>query len=207
MYIGRTPTTGLAVASMALPVLHLSEISPDGVSLSCAVQAEDLALDPEDAVIPGGLALEVRAVKMGTTVYVTGTLSGIVRRQCVRCLADYDDPLRLVMTGEYHRDTDLKGQPAVWTSPERSMEEENDDIYSYTGDTIELGEMLREQVILAAPMQPLCREECLGLCPVCGQDLNVRRCECREEPVASPFTALKTLRDTLGPTKRTTNKK
>jgi uncharacterized protein len=40
--------------------------------------------------------------------------------------------------------------------------------------------MLREQVILAEPMHPLCREECLGICPVCGRDRNLAPCECKE---------------------------
>lgn len=198
---------GLAVAPMALPVLHLNEIPPNGLSLACDMQADDLALGPEDAVIPGGLALAVRAVKSGTAVHVTGTLSGTVRRQCVRCLAEYDDALRLVIAGEYHQDTDLKSRPAALESSERPVEEADDDIYHYTGETIELGEMLREQVILAAPMQPLCREDCRGLCPVCGQDLNVRRCECQEERIPSPFAALRILRDTMAPTKRTTKRK
>lgn len=191
---------------MALPVLHLNEIPQDGLSLSCDMQADDLALGPEDALIPDGLTLTARAVKAGATVHVTGTLSGTVRRQCVRCLAEYDDALRLVVVGEYHRDADLKSWPAAPEPLERPVEEGDDDIYHYTGETIELGEMLREQVILAAPMQPLCREDCRGLCPVCGQDLNVRRCECREERIPSPFAVLKTLRETMTPTKRTTKR-
>jgi uncharacterized protein len=64
--------------------------------------------------------------------------------------------------------------------------------------------MLREQVILDAPMQPLCREECQGLCPVCGQDRNERRCDCREQEQTSPFAVLATLRDQMnaGPARK-----
>jgi len=193
---------------MALPVLHLNEIPHEGLNLSCDVHADDLALGPEDVRIPGGLAMAVRAMKAGTAVHVTGTLSGTVRRQCVRCLKEYDDALRLPIVGEYHRDTDLKDRPAGRESPEGSGEDADDDTYVYEGEEIELGEMLREQVLLASPMQPLCDDDCLGLCPVCGQDLNVRRCGCREEQIQSPFAVLKKLRDTMRtPPKRTTKAK
>jgi uncharacterized protein len=184
---------------MPVPVLHLHEIPQEGLTLSCHVRAEDLALGPEDAMIPAGLALAVRAVKAGAVVHVTGMLSGVVRRQCVRCLAEYDDALRMAVAAEYHRDTDRKHRPAGPEPLLQPIEDADDDVYFYTGEAIELAEMVREQVILATPMQPLCREDCRGLCPVCGQDLNVRRCACQEERSPSPFAVLKTLRETMTP--------
>jgi uncharacterized protein len=193
---------------MALPVLRLHEIPDEGLSLSCDVQADDLALEPEDVRIPDGLAMAVNAVRAGTTVHVTGTLSGTARRQCVRCLKEYDDALWLPIAAEYYRDTELKSRPAGREPSERSDDDADDDGYVYAGEEIELGAMLREHVLLATPMQPLCHEECRGLCPVCGQDLNVHRCDCREEQIQSPFAVLKKLRDTM-PTspKRTTKAK
>ncbi len=193
---------------MALPVVHLNEIPSDGLRLSCEVLADELSLDPEDVLLSGGLAMALNAVSAGTTVYVTGTLSGTARRQCVRCLAEYQDTLRLPIVGEYHSETELKSPPTGREPGERSGADENDDTYVYTGEVIELGDMLREHLLLATPMQPLCREECLGLCPVCGQDLNERRCDCREAQIQSPFAVLKKLRETTpDPSKRTTKAK
>jgi uncharacterized protein len=74
------------------------------------------------------------------------------------------------------------------------VDHDETDVYPLVGDQLELGEMLREQVILAEPMQPLCRVACRGLCPVCGQDLNERPCACPEARQASPFAVLKQLR-------------
>ncbi len=208
MYIERTPAAGLAVMPMAVLVLRLNDIPDEGLSLSCDVQADDLALGPEDARISGSLALSAKVTKTGTSVYVIGRLNGTVRRQCVRCLKEYDDALRLPIVGEYHRDTDRKSRPASQESSERSGADLEDEGYVYTGEEIELGGMLREQVLLATPMQPLCDEECRGLCPVCGQDRNERRCECREEQVPSPFAVLKKLRQAVKePSKRTTKTK
>ncbi len=193
---------------MALPVVHLNEIPSDGLRLSSEVLADDLALSPEDVLLSGGLAIALNAVSGGTTVYVTGTLSGTARRQCVRCLTEYEDALRLPIVGEFHPETELKSRPAGREGSERTGVDESDDCYAYAGEVIELGEMLREHLLLATPMQPLCREECLGLCPVCGQELNVRRCDCREEQIQSPFAVLKKLRETTpDPSKRTTKAK
>lgn len=193
---------------MALPVLHLNEIPQEGLSLSCDVHMDDLALGPEDVLIPGGLAMSVNALKSGAIVHVTGTLSGTARRQCVRCLKEYDDALWIPVVGEYHRDTDLKDRTAGRESERSGEDDRDDDVYVYEGEEIDLGEMLREHVLLSAPMQPLCHDECRGLCPVCGQDLNVRRCDCREEQIQSPFAVLKKLRETLpAQSKRTTKMK
>ncbi len=193
---------------MALPVLHLIEIPEEGLSLSCDLQVDDLTLGPEDVRIPDGLALSLNAIKAGTTVHVTGTLSGTAHRQCVRCLKEYADALWIPVVGEYLSDTDLKSKPAGRDAAERSDDDMDDEVHVYTGEEIELGDMLREHVILSAPMRPLCHEECRGLCPVCGQDLNERRCDCREEQIQSPFAVLKKLRETLPtPSKRTTKTK
>ena len=58
---------------------------------------------------------------------------------------------------------------------------------------VDLGEMLREQFYLALPMQPLCRPDCQGLCPVCGVDRNLERCECQTEWVDPRLSGLKAL--------------
>ncbi len=68
------------------------------------------------------------------------------------------------------------------------------DITYITQDFIDLGELLTEQVQLQVPFQPLCTEECKGLCVTCGTDLNSGRCGCAKIQKSSPFTALKDLK-------------
>jgi uncharacterized protein len=85
---------------MALPSLHLTEIPDEGLSLSCDVQPEELALEPEDAQVRGDLSLSVELVKAGEAVSATGVLSGIFVRQCVRCLKEYDETASLPFAAE-----------------------------------------------------------------------------------------------------------
>ena len=53
-----------------------------------------------------------------------------------------------------------------------------DDLYPITDDTIDLGPLVRDAIVLELPMAPLCREDCLGLCPQCGADRNEAECSC-----------------------------
>jgi uncharacterized protein len=191
---------------MALPSLHLTEIPDEGLALSYEVQPEELALEPEDAQVRGVLSLSVELAKVGEAVNVTGTLSGAFVRQCVRCLKEYEDLARLPFVAEYRRNqapprrqhqpnrlAGLSGGGARDESEPEGLESE--EVYQMTGDRLDLAGVLREQVILAIPMQPLCREDCLGLCPVCGQNRNERTCGCPEERQENPFAVLKQLQD------------
>jgi uncharacterized protein len=59
---------------------------------------------------------------------------------------------------------------------------------------IDLGERLLEEVILTIPIQPLCRDTCLGLCPLCGENRNINPCSCKTKEKTSPFSVLKNLK-------------
>lgn len=188
--------------TMDLLAPKIADIPDEGVSLSGAVTAEELALAESDAMLHGPLAvgLDLRAVD--GTVCVTGVVEGTAIRQCVRCLKDFEEPIAFSVRAAYERE--LKSPPAAAkrvdgrnkkpaSAPETEPDEVNDDIYHYTGDHLELAPMLREQVILAAPMHPLCQEDCLGLCPRCGKDLNSGPCHCPVEPKGGPFDVLRKL--------------
>ena len=67
----------------------------------------------------------------------------------------------------------------------------------YQGEGLLLEDALREQVLLAVPLKAICREDCKGLCPHCGKNLNLETCSC-SEPVEDPrWSALKDLRGKL----------
>ena len=77
---------------------------------------------------------------------------------------------------------------------ERAIEEDDLATAFYENDTIDLGQLMREQFYLGLPMKPLCGEECRGLCPVCGTNLTRGACECRRDwndPRLAPLQALR----------------
>lgn len=187
---------------MDLLTPKIADIPNEGLSIAGDVTAEELGLTESDTVLTGPLAvgLDLRAVD--GTVCVTGVIEGTAVRQCVRCLKDFEEPIAFSVRVAYEREA--KAAPAVAKREdprkkkavpveEAASEEHNDDIYYYAGDHLELAPMLREQLILAAPMHPLCREDCAGLCPRCGKDLNEGPCRCAAEPTGGPFHVLRTL--------------
>lgn len=126
------------------------------------------------------LDVDLAAREVGEGVLVRGRLRTVVRLACRRCLASVErqvdesvDLLYEPLTGD---DEDADGE--VYPLPPR-------------GDTLDLGEAVREQLLLRAPLFALCTEECRGLCPRCGADLNQGDCGCAPEPAESPWDALK----------------
>ncbi|MEN9505640.1 MAG: hypothetical protein RI958_1566 [Actinomycetota bacterium] len=71
------------------------------------------------------------------------------------------------------------------------------DAFLLEGDQLDLEPMVREVIVLDAPVSPLCRDECAGLCQQCGADLNVTSCGCVAAPVDQRWSALDDLKATL----------
>jgi DUF177 domain-containing protein len=188
--------------AMALPTVHLTEIPEEGLSVAWEVQPDEIALGVADAKVQDAFSVSAEVHKTGKVVTAEGTIEGTFVRQCVRCLKEYDTFETVPFTVEYRRQEPGRtaGRAAEQDNADSHGEEVYEpgyDVYDYSGDQVELAAMLREQVILATPMQPLCDADCLGLCPVCGQDRNERSCGCPEPLEESPFSALKQLRDSL----------
>ncbi len=136
------------------------------------------------------------AYRMGQDVYLEGEVRGAFQLECSRCLARYSLPLReklrLVLEPAGER---VPAEPEAAAALARDGMCPGDDIETgwFRGREIELGPFLLEVVTLALPVQPLCREDCRGLCPCCGLDRNQTACRCEEAKPASPFEVLRTL--------------
>ena len=116
--------------------------------------------------------LKLRVRKDGDKYRLFGRVVTTVQRECCRCLKSFDVPTAM--------DIDLRYLPQVVNSGEGEYEISEDDLATafYRDDQIDLGDMAQEQLQLASPMKPLCREDCLGLCHVCGVDRNAVACGC-----------------------------
>ena len=134
---------------------------------------------------PVELALGVR--KDGDKYYLRGRLVTTVRRECCRCLESFDVPTAV--------DIDVRYLPQHVNTGEGEHEISDEDlsIAFYRDDEIDLGGLVQEQLQLAAPMKPLCKESCRGLCPVCGAKRNREACGCDtawRDPRLRPLGAL-----------------
>lgn len=124
-------------------------------------------------------------------IRVVGGYRTRVEVSCARCL----EPVARDLAGDF----DLLYRPlGVDAGPhQRSVHEGDTEIGYYQGEGIELQDILREQVLLAVPIKAVCREDCKGLCPHCGKNLNVESCQCEEERSDPRWNALKDIKDKL----------
>ena len=186
----------------------VSDITAEGLSLVGEATAEELGLAETDATLRGPVSISLELAQADEMIAVTGVLEGTVVRQCVRCLKEYEDALAFSVRAAFAREgKEFKvgarqprtGEPrrgragSTKAEPDLEAEDEGDDRYFYQGDHIDLAPMLREHIILTSPMQPLCRENCAGLCARCGKDLNEGLCQC---PAEAPSTAIRVIRTT-----------
>jgi DUF177 domain-containing protein len=117
---------------------------------------------------------------------LVGSLSTVLELVCSRCV----EPFQLPVNAPF----DLRYLPqSANTGDEREIEEDDLSEAFYRDDAIDLGQLMDEQFYLALPMKPLCREDCKGLCPNCGTNLNVDTCDCQvrwEDPRLAGLKAL-----------------
>lgn len=124
---------------------------------------------------------------------IKGKLDIGLETDCDRCLEPV--PHRLAT------DFDLFYRPATTgvAGHEVELDEGESLIGFYQDDGIALGDILREHILLSIPMQMVCRESCRGICPVCGINRNTGDCQCESKPADDRWSALRELRQTLGP--------
>ncbi|MGH7657134.1 MAG: YceD family protein [Gemmatimonadales bacterium] len=146
------------------------------------VQIRELSHGPIETLgqlLPGDPALEGMGVRLEEPLEVEGRLqatadgeyfwrgrlTGRVVAECRRCLREIAFPLDTGISVMFSDDPDMADDPSVYPLPARSRE-------------IDLRPAIREELALAVPAFPLCREDCAGLCPGCGADLNTGPCNC-----------------------------
>ena len=177
-------------------LIDIPRIPPEGLTLDEALDATLLRLEGEAELTlrPGGrLRCHVEVVD-GSTVHVRGRLDSTIEVECARCLEPY--PVALGQPLDLFYLPQAKGEP---DAQEEEVELSDRDVVVgyYAGDQLDLAEVVREQILLGLPLKPLCREECLGLCPRCGRNRNSGPCGCPpdEEPGDSRLEPLRKLFD------------
>jgi uncharacterized protein len=142
--------------------------------------------DPYRIVAPVHLVFEIHKDK--DTFRLVGNVDTELELACSRCLESYRFPMSAAFDLRY-----LPASSAVVAEGEHEMDEEQLEISYYRDDQIDLNELLCEQFYLALPMKPLCREDCGGLCPQCGTNLNTSTCGCAPTWDDPRFAVLKGL--------------
>jgi uncharacterized protein len=137
---------------------------------------------------PGNLTVRVHLERHGRDILVRGHLESALNLNCSRCLISFSYPV----ASDF--DLLLAPGPDQVAAAEEELTKADLDRDFYTGATVNLESIIREQVLLTLPLKPLCAETCKGLCPRCGADLNQETCQCPAEESTSPLAILKNIK-------------
>ena len=161
-------------------IIRVSELHEEGLTLHDSSQF--IAPFADAAWSLDGLALHLEPD--GRDVLVTGEIQATVPVVCSRCLEPF--PTRV------KADVDLRFAPRPTGADSVELGTDDLDVDFYANDQLDLSRVIETETTLALPMKPLCREDCRGLCTVCGGNRNLVACACPERP-ADPRLAV--LRD------------
>lgn len=117
-------------------------------------------------------------------LFINATITYTYKENCARCLAEFSNKVSTVLLGRLvEQDNNV-------------LEEENDEILVvYKESIVDLQEFIVSAILLSLPMKALCDEACKGLCPKCGQNLNLQKCNCEDDFIDPRFAKLKELLD------------
>ncbi|HFC97900.1 MAG TPA: DUF177 domain-containing protein [Thermosulfurimonas dismutans] len=163
--------------------IPLEDIPPEGLKLEFEEGPELLA---DCFPLKRALVARVFLKKQGIDVKAKGRVRTTVELTCDRCLERFE----LEIDEEF--EVEFRPLASLPLREETQLSREDLEVIFYDGEAVPVDELVREQVILAVPYKKLCREDCRGLCPRCGKNLNQGPCGC-EIRKESPFAVLRTL--------------
>jgi uncharacterized protein len=182
-------------------LLDISRLRTGTEDVSRRYEADAFASLTDDfkVVGPSEVAGTVRR-DQGTTIVLDARVRSSMEVACGRCLEPFVIPVdahvetRFVPPAEFAtvtaetaaRNGALKRGGEI----EPDVADHDLGLAEYRDETIDLGEVVREQLYLALPMKPLCQQDCKGLCPVCGANRNRETCACQNEWVDPRMAAL-----------------
>ncbi|MFP3976048.1 MAG: YceD family protein [Dehalococcoidia bacterium] len=133
-----------------------------------------------DEISEGGYAVQGELVFTRThrSILVTGKLRAVVTNTCSRCLQEFEQVLDFELQEEFFPPKD------IFTGVPVPSDEGSEDVDGFSigeDNILDLGEAVRQNMIISLPQKPLCSQGCAGLCSRCGHNLNYGMCDCTEE--------------------------
>lgn len=157
-------------------VLELARLPQGASQTRSEADATEVGLSAEEW--PGQVAGDFRVERTGERIMVRGRVRATACLECVRCLKGYELPLDVPF--EVFAERSGSG-----SRRDEEQLERDDYMMFHDGRKLDLSEQVREALLLELPIAPHCREDCEGLCPHCGADLNDGPCSCQDR-IAAP---------------------
>lgn len=149
-------------------VQEIDEPCPEGLEMDCTSN------------VKGNIKLH----NTGSLLMIEGEIKTDIKLPCSRCLVDVAMPVQSTIEEQF--EIERIGDVATILP----LEEEDETERFVNNNVLDVDELVRQSLLLVLPIQPLCQPECMGLCPTCGENLNVRKCVCPPSDPESPFQVL-----------------
>ncbi len=169
-------------------IIDLSSVRMEPRKIEQIFEGSEIDLAGEDVELTGPVKVVAEISKLATKTSLAGRIATSISRECTRCLEEVKSDLKFDFETSF---VDAETEEAK-TDVEVSIEDL--DISLVEDGKVDLADVTREQLLLALPIQHFCKEDCKGLCPKCGANLNLIDCKCSADEVDPRWGALKGLK-------------
>lgn len=174
-------------------IFEIDRIPEDRMDFQLELEPGQLEIENSDCVLCEAVAVKGSLAKIKKDVYLNGEVSTALRLTCTRCLAPVTYPVNYKLSARY-----VSQDKARELGRDLELEESDIEIEYYSENKIDISPLVQDQILLAIPMRCLCKQDCLGLCDRCGQDLNMSPCGCGPDQTVDPrLEKLKLLKETV----------
>jgi uncharacterized protein len=162
--------------------------APTGTVQRVELDDEDrLDLVENEAKLAGPVSGQMRLHRTNQGIFADGTVNVPVELECTRCLSALTTTVSFPLREQFYPTIDVNtGLPLPAPDDELAFPIDHNHL-------LDLREAIRQNLVVALPMTALCREDCQGLCPTCGKNLNEGPCSCAPETGDERFSALREL--------------
>lgn len=166
---------------MKINVSKIKNISGKTTKMELKETISHLSIDGENIKLLSPLEFAGQIENLGDRLNVMGEVHTTVEFLCNRCM----EAMSLEVNAPFSE---------FFSNHKAVVEgEQEEEIFLFEGDQIDIDSHITRAILLELPMKALCKEECKGLCPECGINLNFEKCRCIEETIDPRFAALKKL--------------
>ncbi|HMM05124.1 MAG TPA: DUF177 domain-containing protein [Clostridiales bacterium] len=159
--------------TMMIKVGKLKNVDGSAMPIGFSLNKEELHKDSSLKLAEGDLVFTGTVANRDRVITVSGEIRCVLQGSCDRCGEKVAIPMDVAFHESFTNLSEKCGDD----------EAEEEGVHLFSGDEIELLPYVEQAVFLSLPMKTLCREDCRGLCPVCGTNLNEKTCSCDKSPI------------------------
>lgn len=135
----------------------------------------DLDVIADEYIVKNPIDFKGRVVNFSGILKLEGCLKTNYTAKCFRCLKEMDESIEIDITEDFVE----------------AGKGDTDEAYTFEGNYIDLDKPLKDNIILSLPTRKLCKEDCKGICPQCGCNLNEESCNCEDDKINPQMEVLK----------------